>query len=356
MRRWLICLAVVLLWPALAQALPGVPYGVETMLIYPLLTSTQQGLFDMLYSACLQGETHVVLPENTRYDDVCAAMDAVMDDCPELCALGGRYVVGYTLAEPDIARYIQLEYCMPVSRQAELVRRARQMADGAYGDEFQREWYLHDLLCRHVTYDLTADNRHNAWGALMEGRAVCDGYAKAMTLLARISYLQAGVVHGQALSGGVPGDHAWNMLKISGAYTLLDVTFNDQDAAGLISYAYFNLTDEWMNADHMPETKVNLPACQDAAVNWHVRKGLYVQPGQAEGMIETALRHMAETGAPLHLRFAAEGEFRAFADDPGRWLEWYNMQNIFTGRMLTGQTSFYYMDPQRCVMTGGVRE
>lgn len=352
MRKLTGWLVLLLLAPALAFALPDVPYDVETMLYYPRLTRAQQEVFDLLYAACVQGETHVVMPRNTSYDDACAAMDAVMDDCPELCALGDRYVVGYTRASPEIAEYIQLEYRMPVERQAHLVRQARALADGAYGDEFQREWYLHDLLCGHVTYDLTADHRHNAWGALMEGRAVCDGYAKAMTLLARISYLQCGVIHGQALADGAPGDHAWNIIKISGAHTLLDVTFNDQDQAGMISYAYFNLTDTQMNADHMPENAAALPACYDGTVNWHERRGLYVSShsGDLEQKLLAGFRQMAETGAPLHLRFERREDYAAFADDPQRWMNWYNAQAGFTLPWLTGRTSFYYVDAQNCVM------
>jgi len=171
-----------------------------------------------------------------------------------------------------------------------------------------------------------------------------------MALLGRISYLKCGVIHGQALSGGVPGDHAWNMLKISGAYTLLDVTFNDQDAAGLISYAYFNLTDGQMNADHMPESKVPLPSCRDETVGWHARQGLYVPPGETEAYMLSALAAMAETGRPLHLRFAREEDYRAMADDPQRWLDRYSLRALLRGSGLTGATSFYYMESQLCLM------
>lgn len=44
--------------------------------------------------------------------------------------------------------------------------------------QFEIELYLHDYLVSHVTYDLNASHTHDAYGALVEGRAVCEGYQR----------------------------------------------------------------------------------------------------------------------------------------------------------------------------------
>ena len=49
--------------------------------------------------------------------------------------------------------------------------------------EFEREVTIHDTLAKRIEYDLTAPNAHNAYGALVEGKAVCEGYAEALQVL-----------------------------------------------------------------------------------------------------------------------------------------------------------------------------
>lgn len=340
-RKWL-CLLVLLL-PCWAQAAPDTPYDVSLMLYYPRLTESQQAIFDLAYPAAWQGESRVELPGGTSYDDACAAMDALALDCPELCALSGAYSVGYYRDNPDEAIYIDLNYIMPAARQQELLDMAADLAARATGDDFAREVYLHDLLCAAVSYDGAGENAHNAYGALAEGRAVCDGYARAMVLLLRLSGMESGMVTGVMRSTGA--SHAWNLVKVDGAYTWLDVTNDDQRA--MTTYFCFNLTDEWLLRSHAPEGE-NLPACTDPSVNWHVRNRRYVSAGDdLQKRVLDSFSAMTGQGSRFCLRFEQEEDYRSLRDNLFFWAIQYN--KLFQ-RPLEGQLLTYHDDAQRCVI------
>lgn len=341
MKKWLLLL--LLLLPCWAQAAPDTPYDPALMLYYPRLTAPQQQIFDLAYTAAVQGESRVTLPDGTSYDDACAAMDALTIDCPELCALDSIYSVGYYRDEPQVALHIDLEYIMPVADQRELVRAAGRLAETAVGDDFARELILHDLLCQQTAYDAGAVNQHNAYGALVEGRAVCDGYTRAMTLLLRLSGMESGMVTGMLLETGA--SHAWNLVKVDGSYTWLDVTNNDQ--AEMITYFYFNITDEWLERSHRLES-TGLPPCADRAVNWHVRNHRFVQSAEEmQKYIFDNFRGMMAYGSRFSLRFERESDYLSLRDKVFFWAIQYNKLFEYS---LEGQLHTFYNDTQRCVI------
>lgn len=113
------------------------------------------------------------------------------------------------------------------------------------------ELAINQYLCDTITYDQDAlDNAEEngfayvdesfndsftAYGALINGRCVCSGYAAAFKLLAETAGLESIVVTG-ILDGGL--SHAWNKIKLGDDWQIVDVTNNDMD---YISNALLNL-------------------------------------------------------------------------------------------------------------------
>ena len=347
----LILVALCLAAPCLAE--PATPYAADTMLYYPQLTAPQQQLFDLIYHVVLRGMERIELPEGTSYDDARTAMEAVRLDCPELCALSvGAYSIGYTADRPEQAVTIVPQYCMDASRQSELVHLARCLAAGAQGDDFTREWYFHDLLCCTAAYDLEASAPHSAWGALVEGRAVCDGYARAMTLLCRLAGIRCGMVSGTSTTAKGTNAHAWNILCIDGAWTQLDTTFDDLDSEMITSYFYFNLTDEMISINHTPGDSWALPACTDMAANWHLRRCALAQSlEEAELQMMNGLRSLALGAAGFSLRLAREEDYLALFAELNEWKARYNGACL-PGEELMGELQIYYCDEQQSVTIG----
>ena len=140
--------------------------------------------------------------------------------------------------------------------------------------EYDREKLLHDRLAEKVVYDGSGTHAHNAYGALVQGKAVCEGYAKAFQVVLRRAGIRSFLITGSSVnpSTGVPEGHAWNAVRIDGKYYHVDVTWDDQGEN--IFYAYFNKTTAAIREDHtIDETAYALPVCSSEDADHFVVNG-----------------------------------------------------------------------------------
>ncbi|NLK52794.1 MAG: DUF5050 domain-containing protein, partial [Syntrophomonadaceae bacterium] len=121
--------------------------------------------------------------------------------------------------------------------------------------ELEKELALHNYLVLNTAYDYEnlknntiPELSYEAYGCLIDGIAVCDGYAKAMKLLLN----QVGIEALRVIGEGKGESHAWNLVKIDGFWYHLDVTWDDPvpDVPNRVRYTYFNLPDSVMEKDH----------------------------------------------------------------------------------------------------------
>lgn len=130
--------------------------------------------------------------------------------------------------------------------------------------EFERELILHDRLADHIAYE-DGDRVHDAYGALVNGKAVCEGYTKAFQYLLQRVGIQSFMVTGI----GNGGKHAWNIVRIDGRYYNVDLTWDDQESD--IIYTYFNITDEEIKSlSHIldKESEGFAPVCTSTDANY----------------------------------------------------------------------------------------
>ena len=67
-------------------------------------------------------------------------------------------------------------------------------------------------------------------GALLDGRANCDGYADALLLVGRLAGLNVRYQHGDSLNGGMGSyfsTHMWNLIELDGAWRMIDANWDD---------------------------------------------------------------------------------------------------------------------------------
>lgn len=115
--------------------------------------------------------------------------------------------------------------------------------------DFQRQLHLIDYLVEHTTYakDTTQILHHTLQGTLVDGVAVCDGYARSLMYLLNSCGIPTTMIYGTA--DGVP--HAWNLVEIQGNTYHVDVTWADQDGNQIGKlYDYINETSEEMRKTH----------------------------------------------------------------------------------------------------------
>ncbi|MGI2294092.1 leucine-rich repeat domain-containing protein [Paenibacillus sp. GXUN7292] len=98
--------------------------------------------------------------------------------------------------------------------------------------ELEKETAVHDYILSRTQYDHqefskgipTASRPYDAYGALIEQYAVCDGYARAMQMLGKLAGLDIYYIDGISGSG-----HAWNLIRLNGEFYHVDATWNDSD-------------------------------------------------------------------------------------------------------------------------------
>ena len=121
--------------------------------------------------------------------------------------------------------------------------------------QLQKAVALHDWLVVNCQYDVNVNRTycHSKYGAIVEGYAVCDGYAKAYNdLLSRVG-VKATYVEGYKplRLGGKPEPHAWSCVTIDGKKYYVDATADDpvDDVPGRVSRSHFLVSYEVLQRD-----------------------------------------------------------------------------------------------------------
>ena len=105
-------------------------------------------------------------------------------------------------------------------------------------------------------------NSHNAYGALIGGQAVCEGYSKAFMYLLNKAGIDAGII--------CSDNHAWSYVNIDGQYYQVDLTWDDDDDfLTSTPYKLFATTTEVMDKKHDTDIIADtnpeyIPDCSDS--------------------------------------------------------------------------------------------
>lgn len=116
---------------------------------------------------------------------------------------------------------------------------------------------IHDYIALHTRYDytFTNSNMHNSYGALVNGIAVCQGYALAYIDLLREVGVESYFVSSSNLN------HGWNVINTESGWYYSDVTWddprpnigeytNDGDYMGYCQHDYFMNTKAQIEQNH----------------------------------------------------------------------------------------------------------
>lgn len=141
--------------------------------------------------------------------------------------------------------------------------------------EYEKALVLHDWICENVQYDYQAiesgvPSSPNGLGieaAIMDGWAVCSGYAAAYDVLLEKAGIEAKSVAGY--------DHAWNIVRIDGEWYHFDLTWDD-GSGNSYDYDYFGLSDAAIHAEpvnHGTQDNFRHVTCDSWEANYHYRNG-----------------------------------------------------------------------------------
>ncbi|QTD40896.1 DUF5050 domain-containing protein [Sporosarcina sp. Te-1] len=193
------------------------------------------------------------------YEEVSDIIERVLQENPE--------ILYYKDAKVWSNGNIEFTYSLPsstaIAHQKQLRTKVKSILKSVNkpgSSDFDKVKAIHDYLVHNVAYDAGNYKQstvpaasYTAYGSLINGTAVCDGYTKAAQLLMN----QLGIEN-HYVSGFANGEeHSWNLVKLDGNYYFMDITWDDPlpDRKGNTRYTYFLVTSQSLKKDHSWEEK-----------------------------------------------------------------------------------------------------
>lgn len=175
---------------------------------------------------------------------------------------------GYNPAAAVAAKYRDDSVTLK-KKEKELYNRCQEIIKELGLKEMEKRYEIvlavHDYLVLNMAFDveatekghwLEAEESYNAYGALINGKATCKGYAQALKLL-----LEAVDIPCDYVVGKRDGWHAWNRVQLDDKkWYNIDASANDPipDVEGRVSHKYFCITDKQLSETHSWEDNTRI--------------------------------------------------------------------------------------------------
>ena len=203
--------------------------------------------------------------------------------------------------------------------------------------EYEREKKIYNTVLENCRYKSGVTDSDDGWtyfsayGALVEGEAVCEGYAKSIQILLNLAGIPCSTVRGTG--DGVA--HIWNVVKLGGEWYHLDSTWDDNDD-GTVDYEYFNVTTERIEMDHIIDEDINsvltrnghtedvtikynfyVPKCDSLKLNYYTVEGCSLENFDEKSdkeIIDKIVQNIENNNNILPIRFGNKMSYAEYVD------------------------------------------
>lgn len=264
---------------------------------YERLTATAQRAYTALVEG-IRAHAEEITVDGCGQDDFVIASDAVRYDHPELFWYK-------TLGPADGCAHL---YYGCSAEEAQLLQRQMEEVIPKYLEGITDDMSAYDVALRihtriiaSVDYDTIAlleeekndgpdmdkiDYLRTICGVFLNGKVVCEGYARAVQYLLQ----KCGVVCAEAVGqvrkedGEEGGGHAWNIVQMDGDYYYLDTTWDDSSntvqtvKSTEMEFSYFAITSQELartrDLQHCP---TRMPECNATRCNYFYHNDLVLE-------------------------------------------------------------------------------
>ncbi len=281
---------------------------------YSRLTASRQAMYD---AACAAIEAHQdKLTVAGSFEDMQVVSDAIRYDRPQYFyyknfSMRGNEVFlfyGATAEEVDLLNR-QMEEIIP--KYLEGIDDSMSAYDAAIR--------IHVKLINSVDYDTIALNKEEEaggpakdkidylrtiCGVFLNGKAVCEGYARALQFLLHRCGIECAEAVGYIKKEGKEkgGAHAWNIVKIDGEYYYVDTTWDDSSNTIQtvkktdLGFDYFCITtEELCRTRDLSICPCDMPACSAVKANYYYHNDMVIESYDL-AKIKTVAQAAAQAG------------------------------------------------------------
>lgn len=261
----------------------------EIYYAYHTLDESGRILYLELLDILVERQENITV-STTDADQLNHVFTCVMHDHPELFFVEGYQYTKYTVGD----RITSISFIGTYSMTEEEIAQNQEKIDEYVNlclagmpqtqDEYSKVKYLYEYLIHQTEYDREARNNQNICSVFIGRYSVCQGYAKALQYLMQKAGMVSMLVTGYAQQEG----HAWNLVRVNGAYYYVDATWGDASYAfedeetsyagedWPVNYDYFLVTTRELVITHVPDDLIRLPECREEKDNYYIREGLYL--------------------------------------------------------------------------------
>lgn len=296
---------------------------------YGKLSAQRQELYLEIRDALVQFEEEVRLSSSDK-EEISEVFQCVLNDHPEIF-----YVEGYTYTEYTLGDILKkITFTGSYRYDQEEIREKQRLIDNYVNqclsgmpenaDDYTKVKYIYEYLIHHTEYDAAVGDNQNICSVFVEGRSVCQGYAKATQYLLNKADVFSTLVLGRVIGGE---GHAWNLVRIDGQYYYVDTTWGDASyqAVGAaadypaekiptINYDYLCVSTEQISLTHTLDNVVELPECDSMAANYYVREGFFFTEWNEEQAAEIFQKEYEKGSAYVTLKCADAEVYRQMQD------------------------------------------
>ena len=144
----------------------------------------------------------------------------------------------------------EYEYEYSKAKQEKYLKKVDSLAGKLKGDAEKKVRTLDTYMIENCSYDHSL-TRFDPYQLLVEGNAVCDGYARGAYFVLNKAGVPCEYVWGRGNGGGGWETHAWNMVKIDGRWYYCDFTWDS--SLGTREYLLKGSNNKKFTDSHVPE-------------------------------------------------------------------------------------------------------
>ena len=248
---------------------------------------------DWYYEMCIslmEYKFDFTVSERVGNRDLKKAMEQLRTDFPDIFWRGNSYHATSTtdgskisISKPD---FIDDEGDLPAMHE-ELYNATcdviKKIPEGS--SDYEKALFVYDYIMENTVYDhegAKSEKRsmcHTSYGCLVEGKAVCEGYAAAFTYIMQMLNIESGVCTGS--------NHAWNYINLDGEYYWLDATWDDNDRDNSFGHTYFLINDEMLLRTRSFDLQQGfVPECTSLELNYYVQNGGFFESYDEKKVID----------------------------------------------------------------------
>ena len=246
-------------------------------------------------------------------------------DHPELFFTDGYKATTTSIGDMTIGLAVSGRYTMSAQKRKDYQERIDKIVDKILKDapkddsDYEKVKYCFDYIVSNTSYDVNAANNQNIISVFINGESVCQGYTLAMKYLLDRMGVQSAVIYGSANNS----NHSWNIVKIDGTWSYVDVTWGDSsyrnyvntETVDEINYNYFGCDNDILRATHKIDSPLYLPNCKSLDAYYYVKEGLYFKSADIERLKAVFKQQTAKGEDFFMIRCATDSVYEDFKEE-----------------------------------------